>query len=106
MDFEDVLKLAPVVGVVVGLGIFYARQGKVTARLRDQIRAELSTVESLSLPELVTRAGLRDGFMSRGKLMNIINPMVASGELSQEEPPGTTIKNRLSVLRFRLRTKP
>jgi hypothetical protein len=29
--------------------------------------------------------------------------MVASGEIIQEEPPGTTIKNRLSVLRFRLR---
>jgi hypothetical protein len=29
--------------------------------------------------------------------------MVASGELLQEEPPGTTARERLGVLRFRLK---
>lgn len=105
MELEDVLKLVPAVGVAIGLGIFYSRQNKLSANLGDKIRAELLSTESLSLPELVVRVGLKDGFISRGKVMNVINPMVASGELSQEEPPGTTMKNRLGVLRFRLRTK-
>ena len=95
------LKIAPVVGVSVGLAIHFARQQRIAATMGDKIRAELAQTESLSLPELVRRVGLRDGFISRGKVMNVLGPMVAAGEIVQEEPPGTTIKTRLSVLRFR-----
>ena len=106
MELEDVLRMVPAVGVAIGLGLFYARQNKQSAGMADKIRAELSATESLSLPELVVRVGLKDGFLSRGKLMNVLNPMIASGELSKEEPPGTTMKNRLGVLRFRRNAKP
>ena len=71
--------------------------------LLDRIRAELGTAESLTLPGLVTRLGMSDGFMNRGKVMAAINPLVAAGELAQEEPPRTTVTERLSVLRFRLK---
>jgi hypothetical protein len=50
---------------------------------------------------LVLAAGLTDGFMSRGKVMSVLNPMVASGEVAQDEPPGTTVANRLAALTFR-----
>ncbi len=102
MEFEDVLKVAPVVGVAIGLAMYRARQSRVAGGMSDRIRKELAGVDSLSLPDLVTRLGMRDGFMSRGKVMTIINPMVAAGEVVQEEPPGTTVKTRLGVLRFRL----
>jgi hypothetical protein len=102
---DDLLRIAPAIGIAIGLGIYYARQGKVADDFEAKIRAELAGVDSLALPELVTRVGLKDGFMSRGKLMNVLNPMVASGELVQEEPPGTTMKDRLGVIRFRLAAK-
>lgn len=106
MSLQDALVIAPGLGVGIGLAIHFARQRSMNAKLTTKILSELSKNESLTLPELVTRAGLRDGFLNRGKLMNAINPMVSSGQLSQEEPPGTTMKNRLSVLRFRLRALP
>lgn len=102
MDFDSILMAAPGIGVGLGLLIHFSRQRRINARIVDTIRSELRTADSLTLPELVTRCGLRDGFLNRGTLMNAINPLVAAGELVQEEPPGTTIRNRLSVLRFRL----
>ncbi|MFI5298354.1 MAG: hypothetical protein ACHREM_09670 [Polyangiales bacterium] len=103
MDLSSALTIAPAVGVSVGLAIHFARQQRIAAGLGDKVRTALATVDSLTLPELVTRVGLSDGFINRGKLMNVLAPMVAAGELTQEEPPGTTIKTRLSVLRFRRR---
>jgi hypothetical protein len=97
----------PFVGVGIGLAIFFGRQKRRSAEVGSRVRMELSGVESLSLPEIVARLGMQDGFMNRGKVLNALNPMVASGELVQEEPPGTNFKNRLGVLRFRLRpTRP
>lgn len=106
MELENVVSLAVGIGIFLGLVIHFARQKRLSKSIGEKIRRELAAVESLTLPELVTRVGLRDGFLSRGKVMNVLNPMVASGELSQEEPPGTTMKTRLGVLRFRLRAKP
>jgi hypothetical protein len=105
MDFDDVLKIAPVVGVIIGMGIYQARQRTVATNMAEKIRNELASADSLSLPELVTRLGFKDGFINRGKVVNVLNPMVMSGELDKEEPPGTTMKNRLSVMRFRLRSR-
>ena len=48
---------------------------------------------------------MKDGLVNRGKIMTIINPLVASKELIQEEPPGTTARNRLEVLKFSLKIK-
>lgn len=103
MAFGSVLGLAAVVGVGAGLAVHFARQSKIDKELAGRIRAELNAAESLTLPELVTRLGMKDGFYSRGKLMGAINPLVAAGEITQEEPPGTTVQTRLSVLRFRLK---
>ena len=107
MDFESVLSIAPVIGVGIGLAIFFARQRRNSSVLGEKIRAELASAKpnAIVLPELVTRVGLQDGFLSRGKVMNVLNPLVASGEVVQEEPPGTTIQNRLKVLRFRIRDR-
>lgn len=101
----DIIPIASGIGVAIGLVIHFSRQSRVAAQLEPKIRAELSQHESLTLPELVQRLGMSDGFMNRGKVMNLLNPMVASGELIQEEPPGTTMKTRLSVLRFRLKQR-
>lgn len=103
MSFDTVLLAAPGIGVAIGLGIHMARQRRQNALLHTTILAELKKAESLTLPELVMRCGMRDGFLNRGKLINALNPLVAAGQLTQEEPPGTTMKNRLSVLRFRLK---
>jgi hypothetical protein len=103
MSFDTILLAAPGIGVGIGLAIHFARQRKQNEQLHTRILAELSKEESLSLPELVSRCGMRDGFLNRGKLLNALNPLVASGQLAQEEPPGTTMKNRLSVMRFRLK---
>ncbi len=105
MEFSDPLVIGPVVGVAIGLGVYFAHQGRQSKDIGDRIRKELATAESLSLPELVVRLGLKDGFMSRGKVMGVLNPMVASGEVLQEEPPGTTMNDRLDVLRVRLRVR-
>jgi len=94
--------IGAVVGAVVGMLYFGAMQAKRGREWGAKIVQALSSAESLALPELVTRLGLEDGFVNRGKVMAVINPMVARGELIQEEPPGTTVKNRLEVLRFRL----
>jgi hypothetical protein len=102
MEFEDVLKVAPGIGIGIGLAIYYSRQRKVAGDLGGKVRAALQGVESMSLPELTVLCGLRDGFMGRGKMLQVLQPMVAAGELVQEEPPGTTVSNRLSVLRFKL----
>jgi hypothetical protein len=105
-DEERSYKLGLVVGSVggvgIGLGIYLALQRRRSANVGEKVRTELAGAKSLSLPELVTKLGMRDGFYNRGKVLNVLNPMVARGELLQEEPPGTTFKNRLSVLRFRL----
>lgn len=103
MSFDPVLLAAPGIGVAIGLGIHLARQRRQNEQLHAKILAELNKEGSLTLPELVTRCGMRDGFLNRGKLISALNPLVASGQLTQEEPPGTTMKNRLSVLRFRLK---
>ncbi len=106
MNFDDILKLAPALAVGIGLAIFFVRQSRQNATLGAKLREQLATAESLALPELVTRIGMKDGFMNRGKVINALGPMVSSGEVIQEEPPGTTVKNRLDVLRFRLKSKP
>jgi hypothetical protein len=103
MDFQQIVGIAAGAGIGLGMTIHFSRQRRAAKGLAEKIRAELARSESVSLPDLVTRIGLRDGFMSRGKVMNAINPLVAAGEILQEEPPGTTIRNRLDVLRFRLR---
>lgn len=100
------VSIGAVVGVTVGLAIHFVRQARLSAKIESSILQALEAVESLTLPELVVHAGLRDGFLSRGKVMNAIHPLVAAGILLQEEPPGTTMKNRLSVLRFRLKARP
>ena len=102
MSGSAVVGMAVAVGIGAGLAVHFSRQAKISKGFADRIRAELRGAESLTLPELVTRLGLKDGFHSRGKLMGALNPMVAAGEVTQEEPPGTTMKDRLSVLRFRL----
>jgi len=99
---EQIVAIAGGVGVALGLGIFLARQAKQNAKLREEIRAQLGREATVSLPELVTRLGMKDGLMARGKVMNAINMMVASKDVVVEEPPGTTVSNRLSVLTFRL----
>lgn len=102
MAFDNIISIASGVGIVIGLSIHFMRQRQQGAILGEKILKELRGTDSLALPELVTRVGMRDGFINRGKIINVLNPMVASGQVLQEEPPGTTIKNRLSVLRFRL----
>ena len=99
---------SPAVGVALGLGLYYARTTKKEIALEARIREELAKARSsggepLPLPALVRHIGLSDGFFNRGKVMSVLAPMVASGEVLQEEPEGTTTKNRLEVLRFRLR---
>jgi hypothetical protein len=96
------VSLGSALGIIIGLTLYFRTQKRRSASMGARIRSELATAESLTLPELVAKVGLRDGFLSRGKVMNVVNPMVAAGELLQEEPPGTTMKTRLSVLRFRL----
>jgi len=99
---DNIIEIASGVGVAIGLAIVATRQKKQAAVAGPQIVAALREAGSLTLPELVVRLGLKDGFLSRGKVMNLVNPMVANGELVQSEPPGTTMKNRLEVLTFRL----
>jgi hypothetical protein len=98
---DNVIGIASGVGVAIGLGIFYARQNKKAAVAGPQIMEALRE-GSLTLPELVVRLGMKDGFVSRGKVVTLLNPMVARGELVQTEPAGTTMKDRLSVMRFAL----
>jgi hypothetical protein len=102
MAIENIVGIASGVGVTIGLTIHFMRQRKQADAMQPKILRELAGADSLTLPELVVKMGMTDGFMNRGKLINILNPMVASGQILQEEPPGTTMKNRLSVLRFRL----
>ncbi len=105
MAFENVIGVASGVGITIGLSIHFMRQRRQAAVLGEKILAELQAVESMALPELVTKVGMRDGFINRGKLIQVLGPMVSKGLLVQEEPPGTTVKNRLSVMRFRLASK-
>ncbi len=105
MALENIVGIASGVGVTVGLLIHSMRQRKQAATFGEKILTELRGAESLTLPELVTKMGMSDGFLNRGKLMNVLNPLVASGQILQTEPPGTTMKNRLSVLTFSLPKK-
>jgi hypothetical protein len=97
---EFIISIGTSLGVAIGLFIHFRRQAKTSKAILEKVHAAL-TAEAKTLPELVLAAGLKDGFMSRGKLMTVLNPLVASGELIQEEPAGTTIANRLSMLTFR-----
>jgi len=99
---DQILAIAGGVAVALGLGVYLARQAKQNAKLQEEIRAQLARQDTISLPDLVTRLGMKDGLMARGKVMNAINPLVASNDVLVEEPPGTTAANRLSVLTFRL----
>lgn len=94
----DMTMVVAGIGVAIGIGIFTARQGKAAKVAEPQILAALEEAGTLTLPELV----VKDGFMNRGKVVNLLNPMVARGVLVQTEPPGTTVRNRLSVLRYSL----
>ena len=98
----EMVGIASGIGVAIGMAIVAMRNNKKAAVAEPQIVAALKEKGSLTLPELVVMLGLKDGFMSRGKVVNILNPLVAKGLLVQTEPPGTTMKNRLSVLTFRL----
>jgi hypothetical protein len=100
MGPEAFVSAAAAVGVTVGLVLQQSRQRAQVEAWKTKIVAEIGAAGALTLPELVVKLGLKDGFMSRGKVMTVLNPLVASGQLTQEEPPGTTMKNRLSVLRF------
>ena len=76
MSFDNAIMWAPGIGVGIGLAIHFARQRTQNANLGDKIVAELGKEESLTLPELVTRCGFKDGFLNRGKLLNALNPLV------------------------------
>jgi hypothetical protein len=103
MDMESVSTVAAAVGVAVGMGLVALRARGSAGGLGGRVRAELAKVDSASLPELAARLGMSDGFMSRGKLMQELQPMVSAGEVLQDEPAGTTVRDRLAVVRFRLR---
>jgi len=94
---------AVAIGIGIGFLIFHRRKSRADAPNKEKILAMLQEHGSLALPEIVTSLGLKDGLINRGKIMSIINPLVASGELAQEEPPGTTVRNRLEVLRFSIK---
>lgn len=98
----DMTMVVAGIGVAIGIGIFTARQGKAAKVAEPQILAALEEARTLTLPELVVKLGMKDGFMNRGKVVNLLNPMVARGVLVQTEPPGTTVRNSLSVLRYSL----
>ena len=103
MGTDNVLKFAPAIAIVFGLGIYVLRLNKKSLEMAAKIRELLGQTESLSLPDLVTKLGLRDNFLSRGKVISTLNPMVASGEVLQDEPPETNLATRLDEMRFRLR---
>lgn len=98
----DMTMVVAGIGVAIGIGIFSARQGKAAKVAEPQILAALQESGTLTLPELVVKLGMKDGFVSRGKVVTLLNPMVERGVLVQTEPPGTTMKDRLSVLRYSL----
>jgi Mg2+/citrate symporter len=98
---EFIVSIAASLGVAIGLLIHFKRQAKMNESILEKVHAVLASGAIKTLPELVLAAGMKDGFLSRGKMMNALNPLVASGELVQEEPAGTTMANRLSVLTFR-----
>jgi hypothetical protein len=100
MNLEAVLTVGPVVGVGVGLAIRYARQRRSGAALGERVLSELVRTDSVSLPELAPRVGLRNSFVARGRLMHVLQPMIANGLVLEEEPRGT---RSLKRLRFRLR---
>ncbi|MEO6954017.1 MAG: hypothetical protein ABI321_19600 [Polyangia bacterium] len=97
---DEVIGIATGVSVGIGLAIVFYRQHKESTAALPRIMEALRESGSLTLPELVVKLGMKDGFMNRGKVVNLLNPVVARGELVQTEPPGTTMKDRLSVMRF------
>lgn len=103
MGTDEIFKFAPAIAVVFGLGIYVVRQNRKSIQMATKIREELGRVDSMTLPDLVEKLGLKDGFFNRGRVISTLNPMVAAGEVLQEEPEGTTIANRIVSLRFRLR---
>lgn len=103
MGTDNVLRFAPAIAVMFGLGIYVLRLNKKSIEMAAKIREQLGRTESLTLPELVEKLGLKDGFLSRGRVISTLNPMVASGEVIQEEPEDTKLVDRIHDLRFRLR---
>lgn len=103
MGLSEIFTYAPAIAVVLGLSIYVVRQNRKSIAMAARIREELGRVDSMTLPDLVEKIGLEDGFFNRGRVISTLNPMVASGEVIQEEPEGTTMANRIVSLRFRLR---
>ena len=104
MGTDDLLKIAPAIAVLAGLGTYVVWQNKRSLAMAAKIRTHLQAEQSIALPDLVEKLGLKDGFLNRGRVISTLNPMVASGEVIQEEPEGTTMTNRIVMLRFRLAT--
>lgn len=100
---NDSLLIGIVSGIAVALALsVVARRGE---KLAPKIRAELAAAGgTLLLPELVTRVGLKDSFLNRGKLIQAIAPMIQAGEIIEEDDPNATVKTRLDLKRFSLRT--
>lgn len=103
MGPNEIFTFVPAIAVAFGLGVYVVRQNRKSIAMATRIREELGRVDTMTLPDLVEKLGLKDGFLNRGRVISTLNPMVASGEVIQEEPEGTTIANRLVSLRFRLR---
>jgi hypothetical protein len=101
-QMNDTLMIAIVSGIGVALALAIAsRRGQ---KLEPRIREELTAAGGvLLLPELVTRIGLKDSFINRGKVIQAIAPMVQRGEVIEEDDPSATVKTRLDLKKLRLK---
>jgi hypothetical protein len=99
---NDTVLIGIVSGIAVALALAVAsRRGQ---KLEPVIRDALTAAGGeLLLPELVTRIGLKDSFMNRGKVIQAIAPMVQRGEVIEQDDPSATVKNRLDLKKFRLK---
>jgi hypothetical protein len=104
MDLGTITGIASTVGVVIGMVIWQMRAKKESEAVQGRLLDALRGAPSVTVPELVAAAGLKDGFMSRGKVIQWMSPLVAAGTVVEEpDEPGVTVKDRLERKRFSLK---
>ena len=106
-----VLRDCKMQNVAVQLGEFPSKEERAAiGNEHPESALQGVTVENLT-PELAQQLNMPS--TTKGVVVGEVSPAsraadagLQSGDVIQEEPPGTTVKNRLDVLRFRLKSKP
>src|SRR4051812_446746 len=110
MDAET---LGTIVGFSVTVGLFivfrnkiplpfFKSRKKIKTYITQSLETDLKSVERITIPEILKRSGVPDSFYNRGSAVIELGKLCLTKRITEQEPPGCTVRDRLSRRTYQL----